>query len=136
MTPSLTELADRVLALEKRVDALERQPVVLPATAAPIAKNTSIKEFILSKRPSNDVERTLAIAYFLEKSAGLHSFNIDDLAKHFQLAKEALPKNINDKVNMNIKKGHLAEAREKKDNKKAWIVTNSGERVVEGGFRQ
>jgi hypothetical protein len=129
------ELEVRVAALEKRVTQLE---ALLgdggkPNAAAP-TKDLSVKEFILSKAPANDVERTLAIACFLERFAGYASFNVDDLARHFQLAKEAIPININDKVNLNIKKGHLAEANEKKDKKKAWIVTNSGDQFVESSF--
>ena len=130
------QLADRVLALEKRMQALEarlsRNALV---TGSKGAKKLSIKEFIISKSPSNDVEKTLAIAYFLERYTGAASFNTDDLSQYFQLAKEATPLNINDKVNLNIKKGHLAEASEKKDKKKAWIVTNSGERFVESDFK-
>jgi len=30
----------------------------------------------------------------------------------------------------------MDEAKEKKDNKKAWIVTNSGERFLENGFKE
>jgi hypothetical protein len=122
-------------ALEKRVTELEQRQAAPPGKPAQgDLKEMSVKEFMLQKRPSNDVEKTLAIAYFLEKFAGLASFNVDDLGKYFQLAKEATPTNLNDKVNLNIKKGHLAEAKEKKERRKAWIVTNSGEKFVEGGF--
>jgi len=131
----LHRLAERVLALEKRMAKLEgRHAEDAGLPKARDSKEMSVKEFILAKRPSNDVEKTLAIGYFLERFKGLDSFNIDDLSRYFQLAKEAIPQNINDKVNMNIKKGHLAEAKEKKDKKKAWIVTNSGEAFVESGF--
>src|SRR5262245_36827647 len=125
---TLDELAARVVQVEKRMAELEAKCLQDQPEKKKDgnSKPLTIKEFILSKRPSNDVERTLAIAYFLERFVGLTSFNIDDLSHHFQLAKESIPGNINDKVNLNIKKGHLAEAREKKDKKKAWIVTNSG----------
>jgi hypothetical protein len=132
----LKQLADRVLSLEKRVTRLEErhgEDAVQPALKG--GKDLSVKEFIIAKRPSNDVEKTLAIGYFLEKFAGMASFNVDDLGRHFQLAKEASPTNINDKVNMNINKGHMAEAREKKDRKKAWMLTNSGEKFLERGFK-
>ena len=49
----------------------------------------------------------------------MSSFNVDDLSRGFELAKEAIPSNINHKVILNIKKGHLTEAREKKGTKKA-----------------
>lgn len=132
---ALDELAARVGILEKKVAQLEAshaEPAQPRATKD--QKGLTVKEFILNKRPSNDVEKTLAIGYFLEKFEAAASFNTDDLARNFVLAKEATPTNINDKVNLNIKKGHMAEAREKKDKKKAWMVTNSGERFVESGF--
>jgi len=132
----LKHLAERVHSLERRMAELEARhidAVPLPSTGA--GKNLSVKEFIIGKKPSNDVEKTLAIGYYLERHTGAASFNVDDLARHYQLAKEAAPANINDKVNLNIRKGHMAEAREKKDKKKAWMLTNSGEKFVESGFK-
>jgi|SRR5581483_1773685 len=132
----LTQLSERVLSLEKRVAELEaHQAKGESGRKTPESKKLSVKEFIIDKKPSNDVEKTLAIAYFLERYEGMTSFNIDDLARYFVFAKEPEPANINDKVNLNIKKGHLAEAPEKKNNKKAWRVTNSGEKSVEDGFK-
>jgi hypothetical protein len=131
----MKDLEIRFSAMEKRLADLERIVFRTGTEPAPSAiKELSVKEFILVKRPSNDVEKTLAIAYFLERFAGMTSFNIDDLAQHFQLAKEAIPTNINDKVNLSIKKGHVAEAKGKKNKKKAWIVTNSGEKFVENSM--
>lgn len=128
-------LEARVADLESRVAHLEQQIAGARKSIERVSKEMSVKEFILTKSPSNDVERTLAIAYFLERFCGMSSFNVEDLARQFQLAKEAVPANINDKVNMNVRKGHMAEAREKKDSKKAWLVTNSGEKYVESGFK-
>src|SRR2546430_8087789 len=133
---SLQQIAERLLSLEKRMTELEVRLSDRPAPQRPIdAKEVSVKEFVIEKKPSNDVEKTLVIGYFLERYAGIAPYNVDDLSRHFQLAKEAIPGNINDKVNMNIKKGHMAEAREKKNKKKAWMLTNSGERFVENGFK-
>lgn len=132
----LKALVERILLLEKRVAELEGRHSTEPDELhRKDAKELTVKEFILTKRPSNDVEKTLAIGYFLEKFGGTASFNVEDLAKNFALAKEAIPQNINDKVNLNIKKGHIAEARGKKDKKKAWMLTNSGEKFVENGFK-
>jgi len=133
-----------IKSLSEKVFDLETRIVVLEAlvsgsktdTAEPSTKKLSVKEFILSKRPSNDVQRTLAIAYYLEKNEGMPSFNIEDLARYFQLAKEPTPQNLNDKVNLNIKKGHVMEAKAKKENKKAWVITNTGERFIESNFKE
>ena len=126
----LAEIASRLKKLEERLDALEGK---MPQ-AAPIGKKISIKEFILTKNPNDDVQKTLGIAYFKEKLEGVETFNVRDLEDGFRKAKERTPSNINDKVNMNIKNGHLMEASEKKDGLKAWTLTNSGEAFVEANF--
>lgn len=131
-----TQIVESLRSLEKRVTELERRLSSSTGQPAPKEnKDLSVKEFILSKAPANDVEKTLAIGYYLERYDGASSFNVDEIARCFQLAKEPIPGNINDKVNMNIKKGHMTEAKEKKDKKKAWIVTNSGEQFLERGFK-
>jgi hypothetical protein len=132
----IKQLAERLSSLETRVAKLEGRSD--KTSAQPVAKNRkalSVKEFLLEKQPANDVERTLAVGYYLEKHEGASSFNVDDITRNFQLAKEPTPGNVNDKVNMNIKKGHMTEATEKKNKKKAWIVTNLGEQFVEHGFK-
>lgn len=118
---------------EKRIVKLENLLVSRPLT---IEKKLSIKEFILSKNPTNDSQKTLAIGYYLEKHEGLPSFNVKDLEKGFHDAKESAPENINYKVIVNIQKGYMMESKEKKDNLKAWNLTNSGEKSVESDFEK
>jgi hypothetical protein len=98
-------------------------------------KPISVKEFVLSKKPNDDTRRTLAIGYFLEKYEKAASFNIRDLEEGFRKGKEKVPLNINDKVNGNIRNGHMMVASEQKDGLTAWTLTNSGERFVESNFQ-
>ena len=102
---------------EKRISKLEAQP---QAQAGPVTKKLSIKEFILSKKPKGDVQKTLAVGYYLEKHEGFASFNVKDLESGFRAAKEPVPNNVNLAVIGNISKGHMMEAEEKKDKFKAW----------------
>lgn len=133
----IKQLNEKVSSLEERVSHLEaKSDNNLVESETSINKKLSIKEFILSKKPVGDVQKTLAVACYLEKYEGFVSFNAVDLVNGFRLAKESVPENINDKINMNIKKGHMDEAKEKKDSKKAWIVTNSGERFLDNGFKE
>ncbi len=123
--------------LEKRVSTLEKamgDPATKVLGSQPQGKKLSIREFLISKRPTDDVQKTLAIGYYFEKHDSLTSYNAADLQAGYESAKEKRPLNINDKVNLNIKKGHMAEASAKKDDKKAWYVTNSGEQFVENNF--
>jgi hypothetical protein len=98
-----------------------------------VMKKQSIKEFLLGKKPKTDVEKVLAMGYFLETQEGLACFNVDDLRKAYVKSKEPIPGNINDKINLNIKKGLITEVPEKKDNKKAYHLTATGERSIEEG---
>ena len=119
---------------EKRIRELE---IKLESGEKPVtAKPLSLKEFILKKKPIYDVQRTLVIGYFLERHNQFLSFNAKDLEDSFRAAKEPVPANINDKANKNVKNGHMMETKEKKDNMKAWVLTSSGERVVENGFEK
>ena len=107
------------------------------ASATPAAsRKMSIKEFLLERAASDDVQKTLAIGHYLETQEGMTSFNKTDLEKGFRAAKESVPTNINDKVNMSIKNGHMMEAAAKKDNIKAWVLTSSGEKYLQNGFKK
>jgi hypothetical protein len=113
---------------ESRISKLEAQPKIDKDTGK---KKLSVKEFILSKKPKNDIQKTLVVGSYLEKYEGLDCFNREDLENGFRSAKETVPSNINVDVNENIRKGYFAEAREKKDKLTTWYVTNLGEECVE-----
>ena len=134
-----TEILDSLKTMEDRIVRLEASGVQNIAGHSNMnnqskEKKSSIKEFLIACAPSGGVQTTLAIAYYLETSQGLSSFNKNDLETGFRAAKETIPGNINDKVNMCIANGHLMEAEEKKENMKAWVLTRSGEAFVENGF--
>ncbi len=126
----ISKLKNEIVNLGDRVASIEK---LITGPAQPhVKKSISIKEFILTKKPKDDNQKILVIAYFLEKYDGLTSFNVKDLASGFEGAKEKTPANINDRVNKIIaNKGHIMEAKEKKDNLNAWLLTNSGERFVD-----
>ncbi len=131
-------LEQRISLLEKRIEKIEGK--ILNADAKPIeqfmsTKKTSIKEFLLTKQLDDDVKRTLAVAYFIEHVENTKPFNADDLKKAFRLAKIPSPSNINDKINMNIRAGRIMEAEEKKESKKAWELTATGELFVENELK-
>jgi len=119
---------------EKRIKELEKN--LVRDEKQTTKKHISIKEFILTKKPGSVVQKTLLIGYYIEKYENFDSFNVKDLEDCFRRSKEPVPKNINDMINKNIKNGHMMEAKEKKDMKKAWVLTASGERFVENGFKK
>jgi hypothetical protein len=133
---TLEKIIKKLETLEVRISRLEqgKESNALDSQSDP-QKKLSLREFLLSKKPTDDVKKTLAIGYYLEKHEKLSSFNINDLEAAFERAKEKKPTNMNDKVNMNIRNGHLEETSEKKDSRKSWYLTNSGEQYVENGFK-
>ena len=124
----LETIKKQLLDHESRISKLEAQPKIDKDTGK---KKLSVKEFILSKKPKNDIQKTLVVGSYLEKYEGLDCFNREDLENGFRSAKETVPSNINVDVNENIRKGYFAEAREKKDKLTTWYVTNLGEECVE-----
>jgi hypothetical protein len=126
----LLEMEQLLRSLESRVSALEKQfESAAPSLAA--VKKQSAKEFLLEKKPESETQKVLALAYFLERQEGLASFNVPDIETAFRAAREKLPKNTNDAVNKNVARALLMEAEQKKDSKKAWQLTATGERFVE-----
>jgi len=124
-------LAARVANLENRIAELERRGTASPAISSGEGKRQSAKEFLLGKSISSELQRVVALASFLERQEGLATFNVSDLEGAFRQAREKLPKNMNDAVNKNIARGFFMEAAEKKDSKKAWQLTATGERYVD-----
>jgi len=124
----LEAIKKQLLDHESRISKLESQPKIDKDIGK---KKLSIKEFILSKKPKDDIQKTLVIGFYLDKYEGLDCFNRKDLEKGFRSAMEAVPTNVGVDANENIRRGYFAEAKEKKDKLKAWYLTNSGEECVE-----
>ena len=129
----MSDLEKRIEVVEQRLDKLEGLFKEKPEV---IKKKMSLKEFMLSIKPADDVQKTHLIGYYFEKYEGFSSFNSKDLIEGFRLSKEKLPLNINDKVNMNISKGFFMPDKDKKNNLKAFTVTNSGVTFIENGFKK
>lgn len=122
----------RISELENRVDAMEK--TLSPSFGAkPIAiskrKVVSPKEFLIAHSFSTDLEVAFFLCFYAEYILQMDSFNIDDIEQLFQSAKVPVPQNLNDKINKNIQKGLLTVAPEKKNGKKAWVVTITGEQA-------
>lgn len=128
------------IRLEKRLENLEKRVSRLETTRAPqprksTTKLTSIREFLRSKSAGSDIDKTLAVGYFLETEKEISPFTTEDLRSGFLQARESVPQNLNDTVNKNIKKGYMMEAGEEKGGRKAWTLTNLGERFVNGNLQ-
>ncbi|HEY5066600.1 MAG TPA: hypothetical protein VIJ04_17475 [Xanthobacteraceae bacterium] len=134
----LEEILAAVKGLEGRVSKLETAGTSSASSTtgkrASAQKKLSLKEFIISQAPSNAVQTTLTIGYYLENHDGVSPFNASDLEEGFRAARETVPPNINDKANQCVKNGYFMVEKGKKDSKKAWVVTRTGEELVCKGF--
>ena len=125
------QLEDQVRLLEKRVAMLEKQLAGNEIPIVATSKRQSAREFLATKRLKAETQKVLVFGYFLERHEAMASFNVSDLDGVFRSARETPPKNLNDAVNKNVARGLIMEAKEKKDSKKAWQLTSTGERHVE-----
>lgn len=126
-------IEERLAKLEERVSSLEAG-VARTAVMAPRRKDQSVKEFMLEKGADTYEEKVTAVAYFVEVRRGYGLFNVSDLKDAFRAAPRDMPKNLNDVCNGLVEKGWLRPCAEKKDNRKAWELTQTGIDVVQGGF--
>ena len=120
---------------EKRIVMLEKS-IAKGIENEKLEKKMSIQEYLRSKELKTDVDKTLALVYFMEKYENLEYYNKTDIEEHFKKSKEKPPLNINDKINSNIKKGYIMEVDEKKNNLKCWCLTNSGIEFCENDFKK
>jgi len=131
----ILEIKKRLNEHEERLAKLEGSYKTEPKV---LRKNVSINEFMHTQKPHDDVQKTLAVGYYLEKHEGLTSFNAKDLESAFQRLKvpNSQKINFNYKAIRNIQQGYMAETKEKKEKQKAWVLTKPGEDYVERGFQK
>jgi len=130
----INNINEKIVNIEKRLQVLEDKKNTFTQESEAEEKSKkkiSINEFLLSLDIKDETDLTLAITFYLDKYEGIAEFNKNDLKVWFRKAKEKIPLNINDKVNMNIRKGYMTECGEKKDKLKCWYITSSGESYVE-----
>jgi hypothetical protein len=134
----LDAILDAIKGLDARITKIEADPAGADVKMAAhgSAKKLSICEFLLKHPPTADVQRTLAVGYYLETHEGMGSFTRADLEKGYRDAKHSLPSNMSMNIKHCIKAGNMMEGKEKKDNKPAYVVTSTGEQFVESGYKK
>lgn len=120
--------------VEKKFKELTEDKTIAPQTIVSKAEvlPTSLVEFIKNKgNPSSHTDIAIIFSYWLHKKEKIGSYNKDDIENCYTVARITKPKNVSDVMNRLQAKGYLMPANQKKDNKKAWIITKSGEEYVE-----
>ena len=99
-------------------------------------KKVSPAKFLNTKDLKSHGDKILAFGYFLEKAKGFSSFNLDEIEGCYMETRLPKTKNFSPYITQLIRDGVLMDAAEKKDNKKAWTLTDSGLKYVEGLVRE
>ncbi len=124
---------DRIAELEKRVDKLERRASVLDSSSAtagaippPSRKEKAINEFMRDFQHATDGETILGVGYYLEVHEVHTVLNINDLRDGLNRAGLKRVKNITDVCNKLVSKGWYSLCKDKKEDMKAWVLTQTG----------
>jgi len=131
--------------VEKKIaEFVEKQkPVPVVSSASPkrgiissaaeaahtLSKGMSTAQFFRKISPKTDVSRVLAAGYFLEKFKDQDSFTASEISETVRGAKIPPPRNTNDAINKNIKKGYIMPSGDK-EGKMAFVLTSDGEETI------
>jgi len=92
----------------------------------------TLGEFLDQKgNPKKHTEIVAVFAYWSFKVERMESFNVKDIVNCYDKTRIPKPKNPNQIINTNVGSHLFAEASDKKDGYKAWILTRTGEDFVE-----
>jgi len=96
-----------------------RRSAELPAT---------LGEFLDEKgNPKKHTDVVAVYGYWLFKKEKFTSFNARDITGCYDSTRRPKPKNVNAIIDTNVASHIFAEATEKKNGKKAWVITRPGE---------
>jgi len=99
-----------------------------PESDAP-AKVLSVREFIQSLGMKKHVDRVAAFGYYLEHYGGKSEFTAADINNCYYEAKME-SSNTSQAIILNIKRGHMMEAKGGKKTRKKFTLTQTGEKFV------
>ena len=120
--------------VESKFKELTTQEVFisLPKKVAAKGMPGTLGEFLDQKgNPSKHTDSVAVFAYWLFKVEKMTTFNVQDIIECYDKTRKAKPSNVNQIINQNVASHVFAEASEKKDGLKAWVITRTGEEYVE-----
>jgi hypothetical protein len=138
------EVTGPISFVEKQIDDFikkhEARSELWTNTARPLAsgsiegtlkdvKPISVAQFFRKLGAKTDIDRALGAGYYLEKYRQFEKFSAAEVKETIREAKIPPPKNPNDAVNKNIKKGFIMAAGDK-DGKMGYVLTSDGEAEV------
>ena len=92
----------------------------------------TLGEFLDMKgNPKKHTDISAVFAYWLHKVDKMKSFNVGDIEGCYDLTRQTKSSNVHVTMTANVQRHIFAETKEKKDGKKAWVITRKGEEHVE-----
>ena len=99
-----------------------------PAEPA-IKPSMALNEFLASRKPMSHADRVLLVAYYY-----LHSKNEPvsraEFSEAYTVARTSRPQNLSDIIGKCVSKGYLTEYPDGKEGKRAWQITQTGEKYL------
>jgi hypothetical protein len=120
--------------VEKKFKELTTERIIIPAPENIEAESMpeTIGEFLdLKGNPSKHTDSVAVFAYWLFKVEKVETFNVQDILSCYDRTRKAKPSNVNQIINQNVASHFFADAPERKDSLKAWVITRKGEEYVE-----
>jgi len=122
------------IAFREVLRLLLNEPYAVAESIRPPAKTKELtpqlSEFLAQLNITTHVDRVVAILYHRYHSGdGLTT--VEDFDEAYSDARVKAPQNFSDVLGQCIRRGYVVEAKEKKEGKKAWQITPSGEKFVE-----
>ena len=134
------DIASRLDAIEARLGAIEEilrgnvaGESINSSSTARQQRPLSITEYVLEKKPTDDNQRALVLADYLETHKEQDGFTSDELRQAFIDSRLRVPSNVSDKIGKCVQKGHFMPYGER-EGKKVWRLTMTGQSVVREGF--
>jgi hypothetical protein len=119
--------------VERKYKELTTERIAIPAPENIETEEMpgTIGEFLdLKGNPSKHTDSVAVFAYWLFKVEKKATFNVQDILNCYDRTRKAKPSNVNQIINQNVASHIFAEASEKKDGLKAWVITRKGEEYV------
>lgn len=116
----------RVLLQESLVMAREEVKAEIKHKALP----TQLSEFLAGRNITTHVDRIVAILYY-QYHKGIELTTVAELEGAYSNARVRPPRNFSDLLANCIRRGYVVESKDKKDGKKAWQITPTGQKFVE-----
>ena len=91
---------------------------------------TQVSEFLAQKNVKSHIDRIIIIL-FHRHYKGHKLTTIAELEESYSSARVKTPRNFSDVLADCVRKGYVVEANDKKEGRKAWHITPTGERFVE-----